>query len=90
MKKTLLTFAMLIPTLLFAQSRNGTDDFIAFVVVLVIAAIVFFFLRGVMLWYWKIDTIVKNQEETNRLLKSTLRRLESKDDYLNSESRTQP
>lgn len=28
----------------------------------------FIILRFFFLWYWKVDTIVKNQEETNRIL----------------------
>ena len=34
--------------------------------------IVFIVLRSLMLWYWRVDTIVENQEKTNLLLKQIL------------------
>jgi len=39
------------------------------VVFLLITLGCFFILRSVMLWYWKIDTIVKNQEDQKRIMK---------------------
>lgn len=85
MKKLLLISSMFIPSILFAQSGDGLNDFVGFIVVLFIAAILFYFLRGVMLWYWKVDTIVKNQEETNNLLRAFIRKLESKNDHLDNQ-----
>jgi hypothetical protein len=39
------------------------------IIVLLIALGLFFMLRSIMLWYWKVDTIVKNQEEQKSLMK---------------------
>jgi hypothetical protein len=36
---------------------------------LLITVGLFFILRSIMLWYWKIDTIVKNQEDQMKLMK---------------------
>ncbi len=38
-------------------------------VYLILCAILFFVLRGVNLWYWKINDLKKDQEEQIRLLK---------------------
>lgn len=37
-------------------------------VLIVICILLFLALRQVMLWYWKIEAIIKNQEITNKLL----------------------
>jgi len=39
------------------------------IIFLLITLGLFFLLRSIMLWYWKIDTIVKNQEEQKSLMK---------------------
>ncbi|WP_229738780.1 hypothetical protein [Parapedobacter pyrenivorans] len=49
-------------------------------VVLAFSILLFFAIRGVFLWYWKVDIILKNQEETNRLLRGIARHLESRSD----------
>ena len=41
----------------------------SFVLAIAIVIIVFLVAREIVLWYWKINTIVKNQEKTNLLLK---------------------
>lgn len=40
------------------------------IVAIIIGILLFLALRQVMLWYWKVDTIIKNQELTNQLLSS--------------------
>lgn len=40
--------------------------------VIVAVVVVFLILREVFCWYWKINEIVKNQKETNRLLSEML------------------
>lgn len=40
------------------------------IIVIVIGILLFLALRQVVLWYWKVDTIIKNQELTNQLLSS--------------------
>jgi hypothetical protein len=39
----------------------------------------FFIFRFVMLWYWRIDTIIENQEKTNRLLSRILDKIKEID-----------
>jgi hypothetical protein len=75
MKKLLLiALALFVPCLLFAQAgiSPGGETFATIVVVV----IVFFVVRGIMLWYWKIYDIldkqieqIKEQKITNTLLK---------------------
>ena len=45
--------------------KETTSLFIAIAIIV----IVFLVAREIVLWYWKINTIVKNQEKTNYLLK---------------------
>lgn len=46
--------------------RNFAIDEIVIALILII--LFFLLLRSVNLWYWKINTLIKNQEETNKLL----------------------
>jgi len=39
-----------------------------YLTVLVVCVVLFFLLRYVNLWYWKINNIIDNQEKTNKLL----------------------
>lgn len=69
--KTKLTFLGVIsPFISFAQlGRGGSGGGIISVLIgLAIMVGLFFLLQSVMLWYWKVDTALKNQIETNRLL----------------------
>ena len=38
------------------------------IITISIGIILFFILRGVNLWYWRINDLIKNQEENNNLL----------------------
>lgn len=68
MKKTILLSCL--PSVVFAQVGSGSDsNFMEFIIVTVVAVVLFFVFRQLMLWYWKVDISIKNQEETNRLLK---------------------
>ena len=42
---------------------------IGFLIALVISIVIFLIIRGILLWYWKIDVIVKNLEEQTSSLK---------------------
>lgn len=86
MKKHLTSLLLVLPATVFAQSSSGVGEAIAFIFVFAIAVGLFLLFRGVILWYWKVNDIVKNQEETNRLLKSIVRNLESKDDRNDTQS----
>lgn len=84
MKHKLLLILLLSPTLLFAQYQSdGISTFMGVAFGIAILVGLFYFFRSILLWYWKVDEIVKNQEETNRLLRSLVRRMESKDDPVN-------
>jgi len=81
MKKQLTILASLLPTLTFAQSAAGGDipGIFSFIIAIAIAIGIFIALRAVMLWYWKVDIIIQNQEkliktqqETNELLERQL------------------
>jgi hypothetical protein len=37
--------------------------------IFVVVVIIFIICREIFLWYWKINTIVKNQEKTNLMIK---------------------
>lgn len=44
------------------------ENLITVIILIAFCVLLFVVLRQVMLWYWKIDIIVKNQEMTNQLL----------------------
>ena len=48
---------------------NLGPGFGGLIILLLITLGLFFLLRSIMLWYWKIDTIVKNQEDQKKLMK---------------------
>jgi|GEM_PF-1978393 len=62
------------------QVSNDDPAIFAYVFVLLLVIGAFFALRGIALWYWKIDVIAKNQEEQTKILQAILRKLESWND----------
>ena len=52
--------------------QASTTNLATFIIGLAIVIAVFIALRMVMLWYWRIDTIVENQITTNNLLRKIL------------------
>lgn len=42
---------------------------------IVIAVALFFIFRSVLLWYWKVNAVVKNQELTNEILKKIYKQM---------------
>lgn len=85
MKKYLTSLFLILPGITFAQSYEGASSFVGLLLGLAITIGLFFLFRGIMLWYWKIDTIIKNQEETNRLLQFIAKSLDGKDDHIDIE-----
>jgi len=74
MKSNLTLIAIVIPTAVFAQSDSSGTIYAA-LIALAILLIIFLALREVVMWYWKVNTIVDNQiklirtqQETNNLL----------------------
>lgn len=55
----------------------------SFLLFLMVVIVVFLLLRELIMWYWKINTIITNQNETNKLLKSIFFKL----DLVNSENK---
>ncbi|SKB38118.1 hypothetical protein SAMN05660226_01040 [Parapedobacter luteus] len=64
---------------IFLQA-TPSGEIVAFVFILAISIAVFFAIRGILLWYWKVDTLVKNQEEANQILRSIARMLELREE----------
>jgi hypothetical protein len=64
MKKTLTTVSVFIPLMGYSQSSaNATGGLLTGLFIIGISVLVFFALRQVMLWYWKVEKVLKNQEE---------------------------
>lgn len=71
MKKQILFLLSMSPAFLLAQSESFAAGSIAGgLFTLTVMLVLFLILRGLMLWYWKVDKILKNQQETNDLLRS--------------------
>jgi uncharacterized protein YpmB len=55
---------------------------LAFLLAVAIFLGIFLIIRGIMLWYWKIDVIVKNQEEQTMLLMQQNELLRTQNDLI--------
>ena len=45
------------------------DNFVQILMSVLFVIIIFIVLRELVMWYWKINAIVKNQEKTNLMIK---------------------
>lgn len=54
---------------LLIESEDLGRSLITFIVGFVIIIVLFLALRALMLWYWKVNILIENQEEQIRLLK---------------------
>ena len=52
---------------------------------IIIAIIIFFVVREIMLWYWKINKIVENQDEQIKLLEEILYSMNPKSEYFKAD-----
>ena len=89
MKSTLTIFTLLIPTIAVAQFDLSPISFLNGLTALLLLALIFLTLREVMMWYWKINTIIENQaeqiksqQETNNLLTEQIKLMK---DYYRSD-----
>ena len=55
----------------------GFQELVAVFLTLGICILIFLTLRALMLWYWKINSIVENQEEQIKLLKELVSTLDT-------------
>ncbi|KGE14631.1 hypothetical protein [Sphingobacterium deserti] len=49
--------------ILQAALNDGTGSAVGALIAIGISLLIFFILRSVMLWYWKVDKIVENQQK---------------------------
>ncbi|CAM4305168.1 hypothetical protein SAMN06265348_110276 [Pedobacter westerhofensis] len=96
MKRKFTLVALLLPTATFAQSSTSSKLFYS-LMGFGIVILVFLVLREVVMWYWKVNTIIDNQvklirtqQETNNLLTEqiTLMKGYYQPDSINSPERT--
>lgn len=78
MKRNLTLIASILPSFAFAQS-GSSPTLLGGLFALLIIVLIFLALREVVMWYWKVNTIIANQEkllktqgETNDLLSEQL------------------
>ncbi|WP_152439724.1 hypothetical protein [Arcticibacter svalbardensis] len=77
MKKSITFLFATLPVMAFAQDGGYTaGPVIGILIGLALCVGLFLVLRSLMLWYWKIDSIVRNQEMTNEILKSISKSIE--------------
>ncbi|WP_316815461.1 hypothetical protein [Pedobacter nyackensis] len=74
MKKLLTLLAFAIPLASYSQATSSgsftnVPGSLGLILSLVITILIFLALRSIMLWYWKVETMLQNQEETNQLLR---------------------
>ncbi|GCC50111.1 hypothetical protein SanaruYs_03260 [Chryseotalea sanaruensis] len=63
---------------------GGTEAFVMLLLGLAIIIIIFLVLRGLTLWYWKIDTIVSYQAKQIKLLQEILEVSKKQNENVNS------
>lgn len=61
------------------------SEIIAMLIILSIGLLVFLAMRAIMLWYWKIDIIIENQEKQTAAMKAILQRMMPSDELTNEE-----
>ena len=81
MKKAILTLLALLPLLAFGQSYADTGNstagsIVVFLIGIGICIAVFLVLRQLFLWYWKVEVIIKKQDEQTQLLRSIYNSIE--------------
>jgi len=84
MKKKALTFLLAFSII---QVKAQSDSFMAsegggLLIGLIVLIIIFFGIRGILLWYWRVDTIVKNLEEQNKRLTGIYNSIEEQNELI--------
>lgn len=70
MKKILLSVFVLIPVIANAQAyHDNSSGFGDFLIMLIVAIVIFILCRELICWYYKINKSISNQEEIINLLK---------------------
>jgi hypothetical protein len=55
-------------------------DLASFFFILVFSALFFLAIRGLLIWYWKINDLIQNQYSQNRILRSILEEIKKLSD----------
>lgn len=81
MKRTILTILTLSPFFAFGQAYAESSNSVfgnvtIFLIGLGISIAIFFILRQLFLWYWKVEVIIKKQDEQINLLRGIYNSLE--------------
>ena len=63
--------------LLFAAWNPMIDNAFYVFMTLILIVVIFLIFRGILLWYWKINTIVINQDKQTELLEKIVTLLEN-------------
>jgi cell division protein FtsB len=86
MKNSILIALLISP--LFSNAQTGGDIpgmLMVVAVVLGMVTLIFLALRQVLLWYWKVDQIVYNQQKANALMERNNKLLKEQVDLLRSQ-----
>ena len=84
MKKLLTLLVLTTPFTTYAQASASGDVPGIFSLLLGIGILILVFLafRSIMLWYWKVDSIIKNQEKLNELLEELAKKQDKHNNYM--------
>lgn len=86
MKKSILTSLLISPLICFGQaypdSGSGLGGIIGLIVGLGICLAIFLVLRQFVLWYWKVETIIANQQEQTKALQAIYNSIEEQNRLL--------
>ncbi|MEJ5993443.1 hypothetical protein WG904_03355 [Pedobacter sp. Du54] len=81
MKRIILTLLALLPLVSFGQAysepgNSTAGSIVVFLIGIGICIAIFLVLRQLFLWYWKVEVIIKKQDEQTQLLRSIYNSLE--------------
>jgi hypothetical protein len=82
MKRTIFTVISLLPLASFGQAYAGANDsgigtsVVGILLGIGICIVIFMVLRQVFLWYWKVEVLIKKQDEQIQLLKGIYNSIE--------------
>ena len=80
MKKSILTLITTLPLFSFGQTAGNSNydisGFVGLIIGIIVCLVIFLALRQLVLWYWKVETIITNQSKQIKMLESIYNSIE--------------
>ena len=80
MKKSILTLITTLPLFSFGQTAGSSNydisGLVGLIIGIIVCLVIFLALRQLVLWYWKVETIITNQSKQIKMLESIYNSIE--------------